>query len=111
VAITAGAEFVVHTPLDATRMFDRVVETGATFLLGVPTHGLDLLAEARRRGMSSLGQVKVFEFGGSAVPPALVQGLLAIGVTTQNAFGMPENHSFQYTRPEDSPELIAMSCG
>jgi acyl-CoA synthetase len=111
VAITAGGEFVVHTPFDATRMFDRVVETGATFLLGVPTHGLDLLAETRRRGMTTLAQVKAFEIGGSAVPPALVQGLLAIGVTTQNAYGMTENHSFQYTRPGDAPDTIAMTCG
>jgi acyl-CoA synthetase len=111
VALTAGAEFVVHTPFDATRMFDRVVETEATFLLGVPTHGLDLLSEVRRRRMTALGQVKAFEIGGSAVPPALVEGLLEIGVTTQNAFGMTENHSFQYTRPHDTPDTIAMTCG
>jgi acyl-CoA synthetase len=111
VAITAGGEFVVHTPFDATRMFDRAVETGATFLLGVPTHGLDLLAETRKRGMTTLGRVKAFEIGGSAVPPALVQGMFAIGVTTQNAYGMTENHSFQYTRPGDTPDTIAMTCG
>jgi acyl-CoA synthetase len=111
VAITAGGEFVVHTPFDATRMFDRAVETGATFLLGVPTHGLDLLAETRKRGMTTLGRVKAFEIGGSAVPPALVQGMFAIGVTTQNAYGMTENHSFQYTRPGDTPDTIATTCG
>ncbi|MCC6887672.1 MAG: acyl--CoA ligase [Hyphomicrobiales bacterium] len=111
VALTAGAEFVVHTPFDASRMFDRVVETGATFLLGVPTHGLDLLSEVRRRRMSTLGNVKAFEIGGSAVPPALVEGLLDIGVVTQNAFGMTENHSFQYTRPDDTPSTIATTCG
>jgi acyl-CoA synthetase len=86
VGIAAGGEVVVHTPFDAPRMFDRVAETAATFLLGVPTHALDLLAEVRRRGMTTLGQVKAFEIGGSAVPPALVRGLLDIGVTTQNAF-------------------------
>ena len=42
VGIAAGGEVVIHTPLDAPRMFDRVVETSATFLLGVPTHALDL---------------------------------------------------------------------
>jgi acyl-CoA synthetase len=111
VGIAAGGEVVVHTPFDAARMFDRVVETAATFLLGVPTHALDLLAEVRRRGMITLGQVKAFEIGGSAVPPALVRGLLDIGVTTQNAFGMTENHSFQYTRPDDSADTIAATCG
>jgi acyl-CoA synthetase len=111
VGLFAGGEVVVHTPLDAPRIFDRVIEINATFLLGVPTHALDLLAEMRRRGMSSLGRVKAFEIGGSAVPPALVNSLLEIGVVTQNAFGMTENHSFQYTRPDDPPETIASSCG
>jgi acyl-CoA synthetase len=111
VALTAGGEFVVHTPRDAARTFDRVVETGATFLLGVPTHALDLLAEVRRRGASTLGVVRAFEIGGAAVPPTLVSELLAIGVTTQNAFGMTENHSFQYTRPDDPVDTIALTCG
>ncbi|AMN41169.1 class I adenylate-forming enzyme family protein [Rhodoplanes sp. Z2-YC6860] len=111
VGIAAGGEVVVHTPLDAPRMFDRVVETGATFLLGVPTHALDLLAEVRRRNMKTLGKVTAFEIGGSAVPPTLVSGLFEIGVMTQNAFGMTENHSFLYTRPDDTPEVIASTCG
>lgn len=111
VAIACGGEFVVHTPLDAARMFDRVVETGATFPLGVPTHALDLLDEVLRRGMTGLGQVKAFEIGGSTVPPALVRGMFDIGVTTQNAYGMTENHSFQYTRPDDSADTIASTCG
>src|SRR5262249_35741267 len=111
VGLATGGEVVVHTPLDATRMFDRGVETNATFRVGVPTHALDLLAEVRRRNMRSLGSVKAFEIGGSAVPPALVQGLLGIGVVTQNAFGMTENHSFQYTRPDDPPDIVASSCG
>jgi acyl-CoA synthetase len=111
VALVCGGEFVVHTPFDATRMFDRVVETGATFLFGVPTHAIDLLAEVRRRGMATLGSVKAFEIGGSPVPPTTVRSLMAVGVTTQNAFGMTENHSFQYTRPADSLDAIANTCG
>jgi acyl-CoA synthetase len=111
VGIAAGGEVAIHTPLDAPRMFDRVVETGATFLLGVPTHALDLLAEVRRRNMKTLGNVTAFEIGGSAVPPTLVSGLFEIGVMTQNAFGMTENHSFLYTRPDDTPEVIASTCG
>lgn len=111
VGIAAGGEVAIHTPLDAPRMFDRVVETGATFLLGVPTHALDLLAEVRRRNMKTLGKVTAFEIGGSAVPPTLVSGLFEIGVMTQNAFGMTENHSFLYTRPDDTPEVISSTCG
>ena len=111
VGLTAGGEVVIHTPLDVTRAFDRVVETEATFLLGVPTHALDLVAEVRKRKMRTLGKVTAFEIGGSAVPPTLVHDLLALGVTTQNAFGMTENHSFQYTRPDDPIDTIATTCG
>jgi len=111
VGLAAGGEVVIHTPFDAMRAFDRVVETSATFLLGVPTHALDLLAEAHKRNVATLGNVKAFEIGGSAVPPTLVRDLMSIGVTTQNAFGMTENHSFLYTRPGDPPDTIASTCG
>jgi acyl-CoA synthetase len=111
VAIVCRGELVLHTPLDAPRMLDRIIETGATYVLGVPTHAIDLLSELRGRGMNSLGSVKTFQLGGSPVPPTTVRGLMDVGVQTQNAFGMTENHSFQYTHPEDPPEVIASTCG
>ena len=111
VALACGGEFVAHTPLDAPRMLDRIIETGATYVLGVPTHAIDLLSEMRRRGMDALGRVAAFQLGGAPVPPTTVLGLMQVGVKTQNAYGMTENHSFQYTRPDDSPDTIASSCG
>jgi acyl-CoA synthetase len=111
VALACGGEFVAHTPLDAPRMLDRIIETGATYVLGVPTHAIDLLSEMRRRGMATLGRVAAFQLGGAPVPPTTVQGLMQVGVKTQNAYGMTENHSFQYTRPDDSPDTIASTCG
>jgi acyl-CoA synthetase len=111
VALACGGEFVAHTPLDAPRMLDRIIETGATYVLGVPTHAIDLLSEMRRRGMDALGRVAAFQLGGAPVPPTTVLGLMRVGVKTQNAYGMTENHSFQYTRPDDSPDTIASSCG
>src|SRR5262249_18831444 len=90
VALACGGEFVAHTPLDAGRTLDRIVETGATYLLGVPTHAIDLLTEARRRGMPRLGSVNAFQVGGAPVPPATVQALAEFGVRAQNAFGMTE---------------------
>jgi len=111
VALACGGEFIAHTPLDAARMLDRIIETGATYVLGVPTHAIDLLSEMRRRGMAALGRVAAFQLGGAPVPPPTVLGLMQVGVKTQNAYGMTENHSFQYTRPDDSPETIASTCG
>jgi acyl-CoA synthetase len=111
VAAVCGGEFVAHTPLDAPRMLDRIVETGATYVLGVPTHAIDLLTELRQRGMATLGRVNAFQLGGAPVPPTTVRGLMEVGVKIQNAFGMTENHSFQYTRPDDPPLTIAATCG
>ncbi len=111
VALVCGGEFVVHTPLDAPRTLDRIIATGATYLLGVPTHAIDLLSELGQRGMRTLGRVNTFQLGGAPVPPTTVLGLMDFGVKTQNAFGMTENHSFQYTRPDGSPQTIASSCG
>lgn len=111
VTLAAGGEFVVHTPFDAKRMLDRILDVGATFLLGVPTHAIDLLTAARARGLTRLGKVDAFQLGGSPIPPATVRGLMDLGVRPQNSFGMTENCSFQYTRPDDSPEVVVNTCG
>ena len=111
ITLVAGGEFVVHTPLDAKRTLDRILQTGATFLLGVPTHAIDLLTAARQRGLSRLGKVFAFQLGGAPVPPAVVEGLMELGVSPQNCFGMTENCSFQYTRPGDPPEIVMNTCG
>jgi len=109
--LVAGGEFVVHTPMDAKRTLDRVIETGASFMLGVPTHAIDLLRAAKARGLASLGKVNAFQLGGAPIPPATVAGLMQLGVRPQNSFGMTENCSFQYTRPDDPPETVVDSCG
>ncbi len=109
--LAVGGEMVIHTPFDAKRTYDRIIETGATSVLGVPTHAIDVLTELRRRGEKKLGKVTSFQVGGATVPPSLIRGLLEIGVKPKNGFGMTENCSFQYTRPDDPPEVIMNSCG
>lgn len=111
VTLVAGGEFVVHTPHDGKRMLDRILDVGATFLLGVPTHAIDLLTAARQRGLSRLGKVDAFQLGGTPIPPATVRGLMELGVRPQNSFGMTENCSFQYTRPDDSADVVINTCG
>jgi acyl-CoA synthetase len=110
-SLSCGGTFVVHTPLDAKRTLDRVIETKANYLIGVPTHAVDLLAEVQRRELNTLGDVTTFQMGGSPIPSATVRTLLRLGVAPQNAFGMTENCSFQYTRRGDSPETIIETCG
>lgn len=109
--LSCGGTFVVHTPLDAKRTLDRVIETKANYLIGVPTHAVDLLAEVQRRDLKTLGNVTSFQLGGSPIPSETVRTLLRLGVAPQNAFGMTENCTFQYTRRGDQPETIIETCG
>lgn len=111
VTLVAGGEFVVQTPFDARRTLDRVIEVGATFLLGVPTHAIDLLSSAKQRGLTRLGNVNAFQLGGAPIPAATVRTLIELGVRPQNSFGMTENCSFQYTRPDDAPDVVVGTCG
>jgi acyl-CoA synthetase len=99
----------VHGPLDAARGLDRIVETGARYLVGVPTHAIDLLAQLG--DSAGLGGVEVFQLAGSPVPTKLAESLLSRGVIIQNCFGMTENCSFMYTRGTDSVSVITGSCG
>ena len=118
-AIVGGAEFVIHDlprigvrglPRGAS-LADRLVETGTSYLVGVPTHAIDLLAELRHRGLSGLGRVKGFRISGAAVPDHVIADLLAYGVVTQSGYGMTETNAHQYTLPDDDPALIMESCG
>ncbi|MFT4115388.1 class I adenylate-forming enzyme family protein [Bradyrhizobium sp.] len=109
--LSCGGELVVHSPHDGKRTLDRILETGATYLIGVPTHAIDLLAEVHRRGLPRIGKASAFQLAGSPIPGETVRALLALGITPQNCFGMTENCSFQYTRPGDSSEIIIDTCG
>jgi acyl-CoA synthetase len=110
-ALIAGGELVVHDLPRGASLVDRLVETGAAFLFGVPTHAIDLLAEMRARGLRRLGAVRGFRISGAAAPAQLVADLMAQGVTPQSGYGMTETCSHQYTRADDPPERIIKTSG
>ncbi|HZS85495.1 MAG TPA: class I adenylate-forming enzyme family protein [Stellaceae bacterium] len=110
-AIVAGGELVVHDLPRGASLLDRLVETGATFLFGVPTHAIDLLNEMRARGAHQLGAVKGFRISGAAAPSEVVAELMRRGVMPQSGYGMTETCSHQYTLPTDDPKLISETCG
>jgi len=107
--LACGGSLVVHSPLDAHRALKRIISTRATYLVGVPTHGIDLVAQLGPD--ERLGQAQVFQLAGSPVPPRLAEALIGRGVRVQNCFGMTENCSFLYTRAEDPVEVVTQSCG
>ncbi len=109
--MAAGLELVVNAPPPGMPPLDWIIETGASYVMGVPTHAMDILGELRRRNLDQLGQVKVFYMAGSPIPREVARAFLVSGVTPQNVYGMTENGSHQYTRPGDPPDTIVATCG
>lgn len=109
--LVAGCEMILNDPPAGMKPLDWIIETGATYIMGVPTHAMDILAEMRRRGLSRMGNVSVFYMAGAPIPQETARSFLSIGITPQNVYGMTENGSHQYTRPTDSVETITATCG
>jgi acyl-CoA synthetase len=109
--MAAGFELVVNDPPPGMKPIDWIVESGATYVMGVPTHAIDILAEAKRRQWNALGAVKLFYMAGSPIPREVAQTFLSMGITPQNIYGMTENGSHQYTLPDDDALTIVETCG
>ena len=110
-ALFGGAELVIHDLERSESLIDRLVETGTSYLVGVPTHAIDLLDELRARGIDRFEQIKGFRVSGAAASADTIAELLRRGVTPQSGYGMTETNGHQYTRPDDAPVLVTESCG
>ena len=110
-AMAGGGELVVHDLPHGASLVDRLEETGAEFLFGVPTHAIDLLTEMRARGLRRSGAVRGFRISGAAAPASVISELMQYGVVPQSGYGMTETCSHQYTLPGDPPERIVETCG
>jgi acyl-CoA synthetase len=109
--LLAGCRFVTDDPPAGKSMLDWIVETGATYVMGVPTHAMDVLGEQRARGSARLGRVSVFYMAGAPIPPSLAAAFVAQGIKPQNVYGMTESSSHQYTHPGDETDTIVATCG
>src|SRR5258705_1366898 len=56
-SLAAGMELVVNAPPAGLTPLDWIIDTGATYVMGVPTHAMDILGEMRRRGLDPLRAV------------------------------------------------------
>ena len=109
--LASGCRFVTDDPLPGMSRLDWIVESGATYVLGVPTHAMDVLEEQKRRGIAKLGRVRVFYMAGAPIPAVVAEAFVKQGITPQNIYGMTENSSHQYTHPNDSQEIWVSTCG
>ena len=110
-ALAVGGELVINDLPRGASLADRILETGTSFLVGVPAHAIDLLTEMRARGLKGLGRLKGFRISGAAAPREVVAGLIAQGVIPQSGYGMTETCSHQYTMPNDDAKLIVETSG
>ncbi len=110
-ALVAGCELIVNDPPQGAHALDWMVGTGATYVMGVPTHAMDILAEQQRRHLDRLGAVEIFYMAGSPIPPSVAEAFVEQGIKPQNIYGMTENSSHQYTHPTDGRATIVGTCG
>ncbi|WP_437323752.1 long-chain fatty acid--CoA ligase [Sorangium sp. So ce381] len=94
-AIATGASLVLPGPhLDASSLLDLMARERVTFAAGVPTIWLGILAlldeHPKRWDLSSM---RAMVIGGSAAPPALIDGFRARhGLVVLHAWGMTETN-------------------
>jgi acyl-CoA synthetase (AMP-forming)/AMP-acid ligase II len=110
-ALAGAGELVVHDLPRGESLLNRLEETGAEFLFGVPTHAIDLLREMGARGVRRVGKVRGFRISGAAAPVPAVAELMQYGIAPQSGYGMTEACSHHYTLPDDPPQRIAETCG
>lgn len=109
--LISGCLFITDDPPAGTTQFDWLIESGATYVMGVPTHAIDILAEQERRGLARLGDVDAFYMAGSPIPPVVAEAFLKLGIKPQNVYGMTENSSHHYTHRSDAYETWTTTCG
>jgi acyl-CoA synthetase len=109
--LLTGCTLILDDPPPGLSRLDWLIESGATYAMGVPTHAMDLLAEQERRGMARLGAVETFYMAGAAIPPTVAAAFVQQGIKPQNVYGMTENSSHQYTHPADDTATIVETCG
>ena len=109
--LVAGCELVLNDLPSGWKPLQWVEETKATYVMGVPTHAMDLLTALSAENKVRLGAVKYFYMAGSPIPPETAERFVRLGVTPQNVYGMTENGSHQYTLPTDSIDVITTTCG
>ena len=106
-----GGEMITDNPPNGVSRLDWVISSGANYVMGVPTHAIDLLAQQREAQVDRLGAVQTFYMAGAPIPPSVAAAFVDQGIKPQNVYGMTENSSHQYTHPGDDTDTIIKTCG
>jgi acyl-CoA synthetase len=110
-ALVGGFQLVLTDSKAQIDTIDWIRRTGASYVMGVPTHAIDLLAQIDSGHAQDLGRVSVFYMAGAPIPRETAERLLSLNIKPQNVYGMTENGSHQYTLPSDDTATITGTCG
>lgn len=109
-SLMAGSEFVMHDVGRGVSVADRLRSAAATFVVGVPTHAIDLIAELDARADAPTS-VKGFRLSGASGSAQVASALLRHGIRPQRGYGMTEAGSHHYTLPSDGIERVTQTSG
>jgi len=109
--LLTGSQLVTDDPPPGATRLDWILESGATYVMGTPTHAMDILAEQRQRSLANLGSVRTFYIAGSPIPDVVAKAFVDQGIAPQNVYGMTECSSHQYTHPGDPEDVWVSTCG
>jgi acyl-CoA synthetase len=110
-SLLSGGQLVTDDPPPGASRLDWILASGATYVMGTPTHAMDILAEQKERAVASLGSVRIFYIAGSPIPDVVAKAFVDQGIAPQNVYGMTENSSHQYTHPDDPEHVWISTCG
>jgi len=110
-SLVVGGEFVLHDWPRGDSLLDHIEAAGVDYLVGVPTHAMDLLAELKARGIGQYRQLKSFRVSAAACPEHVAAELYDCGIPVQKGYGMTETNGHQYGLPGDSRDLVIGTSG
>ena len=110
-SLVVGGEFVLHDWPRGESLLDHIEDAGVDYLVGVPTHAMDLLAELKARGADKYDRLKSFRVSAAACPEHVAAELYDYGIPVQKGYGMTETNGHQYGQPGDSRDLVIGTSG
>lgn len=109
--VLLGATAVYLDVADPDFHLKLIEEHGISFMYGIPTYYLNMLASQKRRPRK-VSTLRCLATGSTPVPPHLIAEVREVfGVRLHTLWGMTENGAVTITRNEDPPEWPANSDG
>lgn len=110
-SLVAGGTFVLHDWPRGESLIDRMEAAGVNYLVGVPTHAMDLVEELAARGIETYDRLDSFRVSAAACPEHVAGALYDLGIPVQKGYGMTETNGHQYGLPGDSRDLVTGTSG